>query len=157
MQRVCPAPWRKRPSRHVSARESRCTRGRCHLSGTVLSSLPHRCTPVRGDGRPFEDLLGCSCPFGIQVAEGLDLGAFNVGESLHCAGTSHAQAYEAHTHCLHGFGGQPEYGFLSFDAGRYLKTIFRPGCHTEWSCRSAGRCRRMRPCRAQLSLRLPNV
>ena len=69
----------------------------------------------------FQDLLSGGGSLGIEVAEGLDLRALDVGETLHCAGASHAQADEAYAHYFHGLDGESENGFLAVNPGRYLE------------------------------------
>ena len=69
----------------------------------------------------FQDLLSGGGSLWIEVAESLDLSTLDVGETLHCAGASHAQADEAYAHDFHRLDGQSENGFLSLHSGRGLE------------------------------------
>ena len=99
----------------------------------------------------FQDLLSGGGSLWIEVAESLDLCALDVGETLHCAGASHAQADEANAHDFHRLDGKSENGFLSLHSGRgleYDSAVLdiigdRTGYHRGPNCRSVLLSRRM--------------
>ena len=74
-----------------------------------------------GQSAAHEDRLRAVDPLGVEVAEGFDLDAVEVGEALHGARTAHAQPDEAHADGLHRSRLESQHRLLARFAGRGIE------------------------------------